>query len=136
YWSFRWMIGLGALSAFITAVGLWVTRKSTQLPDWVWKVAVWSAPIPMVASLVGWIFTEMGRQPWIVFGLMTTEQGVLTGVPGWVVLTSMLVFSVVHGGLAVVELKLITKAAKEGPPEIEVSADGSEPYIRPHATVY
>lgn len=135
YWAFRWMIGLGALAALVSAVGLWLTRKNTELPAWTWKVAVWTAPIPMLASLVGWIFTEMGRQPWIVFGVMTTEQGVSPGVPGWAVLVSLIVFTVVYGALAVVEFKLITKAAKEGPPEIANDVDG-EPDHQALATVY
>ncbi|WP_025132970.1 cytochrome ubiquinol oxidase subunit I [Leucobacter sp. PH1c] len=135
YWAFRWMIGLGALAALVSAVGLWLTRKNTELPAWTWKVAIWTAPIPMLASLVGWIFTEMGRQPWIVFGVMTTEQGVSPGVPGWAVLVSLIVFTVVYGALAVVEFKLITKAAKEGPPEIANDVDG-EPDHQALATVY
>ena len=140
YWAFRWMIGLGALAALVSAVGLWITRKKMDLPDWVWKVAIWSAPLPMLASLVGWLFTEMGRQPWIVFGVMTTENGVSPGVPGWAILISLIVFTVVYGGLAVVEFKLITRAAKEGPPEIALaeSADGApgEPDHQQFATVY
>ncbi|WP_307866437.1 cytochrome ubiquinol oxidase subunit I [Leucobacter chromiisoli] len=137
YWSFRWMIGLGALSALVSAVGLWITRKNREVPEWAWKVAVWTVPVPMLASLVGWVFTEMGRQPWIVFGLMTTEQGVSPGVPGWAVLVSLIVFTLVYGALAVVEFTLITKAAKEGPPEIETSEDeGGEPDHRALATVY
>ncbi|RGE22406.1 cytochrome ubiquinol oxidase subunit I [Leucobacter sp. wl10] len=135
YWAFRWMIGLGAFAALVSAVGLWITRKSIDLPKWVWKVAIWTAPIPMLASLVGWLFTEMGRQPWIVFGVMTTEQGVSPGVPGWAVLTSLIVFTLVYGALAVVEFKLITKAAKEGPPDIEQD-DSGEPDPQRLATVY
>ncbi|SJN12496.1 Cytochrome d ubiquinol oxidase subunit I [Leucobacter sp. 7(1)] len=135
YWAFRWMIALGGIAALVSAVGLWITRKNTQLPAWVWKVAIWSAPLPMLASLVGWIFTEMGRQPWIVFGVMTTEQGVSPGVPAWAVLISLIVFTIVYGALAVVEFKLITKAAKEGPPELEKTADG-EPDQQSLATVY
>ena len=137
YWSFRWMIGLGALAALISAVGLWVTRKKMELPKWMWKVAIWSAPLPMLASLVGWVFTEMGRQPWIVFGMMTTEQGVSPGVPGWVVLTSLIVFTIVYGALAVVEFKLIVNAAKAGPPEITMSDDDDTEPSQDHlATVY
>ena len=140
YWSFRWMIGLGAIAALVSAVGLWLTRKKEQLPAWTWRVAVWTAPLPMLASLVGWVFTEIGRQPWIVFGVMTTERGVSPGVPGWVVLTSLIVFTVLYGALAVVEFKLIVKAAKAGPPEIEVSDatdDGTgEPNPQQLATVY
>ncbi|MEB4616686.1 cytochrome ubiquinol oxidase subunit I [Leucobacter sp. M11] len=129
YWSFRWMIGLGLLSTLIAVVGLLVTRKKVdldRLPNWVWGVAIWSAPLGLMASLVGWVFTEMGRQPWIVFGVMTTESAVSPGVPGWAVLVSLIVFTLVYGGLAVVEFKLITKAAKAGPPEIEEPKQGED----------
>lgn len=138
YWSFRWMIGLGGLAAVISAVGLWVTRKKTQLPTWVWRVAIWTAPLPLLGSLVGWIFTEMGRQPWIVFGLMTTEQAVSPGVPGWAVLISLIVFTVVYGALAVVEFGLIRKAAVAGLPEIEFEDgdDSKQPDQHKLTTVY
>lgn len=137
YWAFRWMIGLGAFAALVSAVGLWITRKNAELPKWVWKVAIWTAPIPMLASLVGWVFTELGRQPWIVFGLMTTESAVSPGVPGWAVLVSLIVFTLLYGGLAVVEFALIARAAKAGPPEIEVrDGDTGEPDQRKLATVY
>ncbi len=136
YWAFRWMIGLGVLAALVSLVGLWATRKNREVKPWAWKIAVWTAPIPMVASLVGWIFTEMGRQPWIVFGVMTTERGVSPGVTGLMVLISLVLFTLVYGALAVVEYKLITKAAKEGPPEIDVPEDGSEIDHNTLATVY
>ncbi|MBN9183388.1 MAG: cytochrome ubiquinol oxidase subunit I, partial [Microbacterium sp.] len=95
YWSFRWMMGLGGLAALISVVGLWLTRKNAkrEVPQWAWKVAIWSAPLPLLASLVGWVFTEMGRQPWIVFGLMLTQNGVSPNVPGWQVLVSLLAFT-------------------------------------------
>ena len=115
YWSFRWMIGLGALAALISVVGLWLTRGGrTPTRNWVWKVAIWSAPLPLVASLVGWVFTEMGRQPWIVFGLMLTEDGVSPGVSGLEVLISLIAFTLIYGALAVVEFKLIIRAAVDG----------------------
>ncbi|GAA3586941.1 cytochrome ubiquinol oxidase subunit I [Klugiella xanthotipulae] len=136
YWAFRWMIGLGVLAALVSVVGLWLTRKNRSVPQWAWKVAVWSAPIPLVASLVGWIFTEMGRQPWIVFGLMTTESGVSPGVTGLAVLISLVVFTLVYGALAVVEFKLITAAAKAGPPAIEEPEDGSDVDHAALTTVY
>ncbi len=139
YWAFRWMIGLGALATLVSVVGLWITRKNRQVPAWAWKVAVWTAPIPMLASLVGWIFTEMGRQPWIVFGVMTTESAVSPGVPGWAVLVSLIVFTIVYGALAVVEFKLIVKAAQAGPPEIAVNNDadaGGDIDHRQLTTVY
>jgi len=115
YWSFRWMIGLGALAALVSVVGLWLTRGGRTPAGWAWKVAIWSAPLPLLASLVGWIFTEMGRQPWIVFGLMLTEDGVSPGVAGWEVLLSLIAFTAIYGALAVVEFKLIVRAAVDGP---------------------
>ncbi|MGO1569740.1 MAG: cytochrome ubiquinol oxidase subunit I [Canibacter sp.] len=135
YWSFRWMIGLGALAALVSVVGLWITRKNKTAPRWAWTVAIWTAPFPMLASLVGWIFTEMGRQPWIVFGVMTTEQGVSPGVPAWAVLVSMITFTVIYGALAVVEFRLLLKAAQKGPEEIEHTDDGEPDHDR-LATVY
>ncbi|GAA3912425.1 cytochrome ubiquinol oxidase subunit I [Microbacterium invictum] len=117
YWSFRWMIGLGAASTLIAVAGLWVTRKSAKRPvaPWMWKIAIWAAPLPLLGSLVGWVFTEMGRQPWIVFSLMLTEDGVSPSVPGWTVLISLIAFTLIYAALAVVEFGLILKAAQKGP---------------------
>jgi cytochrome bd ubiquinol oxidase subunit I len=117
YWAFRWMIALGGLTALISAVGLWVTRKKATRPvkQWMWRVAIWAAPLPMIASLVGWVFTEMGRQPWIVFGLMLTQDGVSPSVPGWSVLVSLVAFTLTYASLAVVEFGLIKKYAQKGP---------------------
>ena len=131
YWSFRWMIGLGAVSALISMIGLWMTRrKSAEMPERraniIWRTLIWTAPLPLLAALVGWIFTEMGRQPWIVFGLMKTEAAVSPNVAGWQVALSLAAFTLIYGILAVVEFKLILKAAKEGPPEIEASGEDSD----------
>lgn len=117
YWSFRWMIAFGGAAALIAIAGLWVTRKKATRPvaGWMWKIAIWSAPLPLLGSLVGWVFTEMGRQPWIVFGLMLTEDGVSPSVPGWTVLISLLSFTAIYAILAVVEFGLIVKAAQQGP---------------------
>jgi cytochrome d ubiquinol oxidase subunit I len=131
YWAFRWMIGLGGLAALISVVGLWLTRKGKNPPRWAWKIAIWSAPLPMLAALVGWIFTEMGRQPWIVFGLMKTEDGV-SPVTGLTVLISLIAFTLVYGTLAVVEFRLIRKAAIEGPDDWDEVAPTPEKM----ATVY
>ena len=95
YWSFRWMIGLGGIAALTAVVGLWLTRKKAKrdVPVWAWRLAIWAWPASLLAILVGWIFTEMGRQPWIVFSLMLTEDGVSPSVPGWTVLISLVAFT-------------------------------------------
>ncbi|WP_166983735.1 cytochrome ubiquinol oxidase subunit I [Paramicrobacterium fandaimingii] len=136
YWSFRWMIGLGVVHILVAVVGLWLTRKGrTPTNRWVWKAAIWSFPASLLAMSVGWIFTEMGRQPWLVFGLLKTEDGVSPGVSGLTVLTSLVAFTLVYGTLAVVEFRLILKAVRVGPEPIETAEnDNDEPVAR--VTVY
>lgn len=140
YWAFRWMIGFGAIAALISVVGLWLTRKNAkrEVPMWAWKVAIWSAPLPLLGSLVGWVFTEMGRQPWIVFGLMLTQDGVSPSVPGWNVLISLIAFTAIYAILAVVEFGLIVKAAKKGPEPILPKGDDADADADHHVptTVY
>lgn len=116
FWSFRWMIGLGALAMLVAVIGLWLTRKGNiNLKKWQWNAAIWMVPLPLLAISVGWMFTEMGRQPWIVFGLMKTADGVSPGVSASDVLISLIVFTLLYGALAVVEFKLLMKTVKAGP---------------------
>jgi cytochrome d ubiquinol oxidase subunit I len=136
YWGFRYMIGLGGIAALVSLAGLWVTRKNREPKAWMWKVAIWSAPLPLAASLAGWIFTEMGRQPWIVFGLMKTQDAVSPNVTGLTVLISLIAFTLVYGTLAVVEFKLIKKAAITGPDEWEKHDDPDSVDHSKLATVY
>jgi cytochrome d ubiquinol oxidase subunit I len=130
------MIGLGLVHILVAVVGLWLTRKG-QLPTnkWVWKAAVWSFPLSLAAMIIGWVFTEMGRQPWLVFGLLKTSDGVSPGVTGIEVLISLVVFTLVYGSLAVVEFRLIKKAAQAGPAELrEPENESGKPLV--HTTVY
>ncbi|WP_395243299.1 cytochrome ubiquinol oxidase subunit I [Agromyces sp. MMS24-K17] len=136
YWAFRWMIGLGLLHVLVAVVGLWLTRKG-RLPRqrWIWTVAIWSFPLSLLAMTVGWIFTEMGRQPWIVFSLLPTESAVSPNVTGLEVLISLVVFTVIYGALAVVEFGLIIKAIRNGPPDVG-EPDPETGRHEPAATVY
>ena len=125
YWSFRWMMGFGIASIAIAIVGLIVTRRKFATKPWMWNIAIWTAGFPLAGILIGWIFTEMGRQPWLVFGLMKTEAGVSPNVSGLNVLISLVVFTLVYGALAVVEWKLLLKAAQSAPLEVPgADADG------------
>jgi cytochrome d ubiquinol oxidase subunit I len=136
YWSFRLMIGFGAFSALLALVGLWLTRRG-RLPDqpWFWRIALWSMALPLLGNSLGWIFTEMGRQPWLVFGRMLTRNGVSPTVPVWQVATSLVTFTLVYAALAVIEVKLLARYAKAGPPEVEAPAGPSEAE-RPLAFAY
>ena len=78
----------------VSIVGLWLTRKG-RLPKskLVWRLAMISIAGPVVGHSAGWIFTEMGRQPWTVVGLYRTEESVSPSVSGGSVLTSLIVFT-------------------------------------------
>ena len=134
YWSFRFMIGLGLVGAGAAALILWLTRGSKDLKKWVGTLGLLLPVILVFANSWGWIFTEMGRQPWIVFGLMSTASGVSPGVAAWEVWVSVIVFTLLYGALAVVELGLLKKYivrgadAFEEPPTVPVGgADDDAP---------
>jgi cytochrome d ubiquinol oxidase subunit I len=115
YWTFRLMVGVGVAAVGIAGAVLWLTRKE-RLPVQRWLLwAAIAAPIlPVIGNSFGWIFTEMGRQPWLVFGLMTTSSGVSPGVSMGEVITSMAVFTLLYGALAVVEIKLFLTYVRRG----------------------
>jgi len=115
YWSFRFMMGLGAAVALGAAGLLWLTRGGrTPTGTWVGRVALALPAGAVAANSFGWIFTEMGRQPWAVFGLMTTERAVSPGVSAWEAMTSLVVLTAVYGVLAVVEAGLLIRAVRAG----------------------
>jgi cytochrome bd ubiquinol oxidase subunit I len=115
YWSFRLMIGIGMLASLISVVVLWLTRKGrSEIPRWLVLAGVVSPLLPVLGNSFGWIFTETGRQPWLVYGVMTTSSGVSPSVTTASVITSMLVFTVLYAGLAVVEIKLMLDYTRRG----------------------
>ncbi|MFF7970459.1 cytochrome ubiquinol oxidase subunit I [Streptomyces sp. NPDC007905] len=144
FWGFRWMIGFGMASFAIGLTGLWLTRKKFMLPEhlrvgddevphlvlfrntalgpklttWYWRIAIWTLAFPLIANSWGWIFTETGRQPWAVYGVLQTRNAVSPGVSQGEVLTSMIVFTTLYAILAVIEVKLLAKYVKSGPPEL------------------
>ncbi len=141
YWSFRFMIGLGLFGAAGAALVLWLTRGG-RVPTvrWVGLLGL-SLPLALVfANSWGWIFTEMGRQPWAVFGLMTTERSVSPGVSTFEAATSLIVLTLLYAVLAVIELKLLAKYIKRGaepfqePPDVPLG--GSDDADRPLTFAY
>ncbi|MBS42734.1 MAG: cytochrome ubiquinol oxidase subunit I [Nocardioides sp.] len=116
YWTFRLMIGVGMAVVAGGLLLLWLTRrKANPRSRWIGRLAI-ALPIGAVAAnSFGWIFTEMGRQPWVVFGLMTTEQGVSPGVSVFEAWVSVITLTLLYGVLAVVEMGLMIRAVKQGP---------------------
>ena len=135
YWSFRLMIGFGLLAGAVAAVGLWLTRGGrTPSPKqrWFWRASIWSLALAPLAASFGWIFTEMGRQPWSVFGVLATKDSVSPTVGAGTMLTSLIVLTLLYGVLAVVEVGLMLRAAKRGPEAPDQPGDAaadSEPQL-------
>lgn len=128
YWSFRLMIGLAAFSAALALGIFWFTRKKrTDMPGWMRPLALVSLPMPFLAASFGWIFTEMGRQPFVVAPnptgsdqiMLMTMFGVSSSVSMGEVLTSMIVFTLVYAILGVFWFRLIQRYAIEGAPQVE-----------------
>ncbi|WP_460958009.1 cytochrome ubiquinol oxidase subunit I [Parasphingorhabdus pacifica] len=133
YWGFRFMIGFGALAAAGAAAVLWFTRKNKFPPGRWWApLAVASIATPFLGNAFGWIFTEMGRQPFVVApnpnpsgvdGVwMYTASAVSSGVSPGEMLTSTIALTTVYGVLAAVEVFLIVRYVRAGveavmPPE-------------------
>ena len=96
-----------------------MTRKGrTPASKWLLRLTYVMPFAPLFAISFGWIFTEMGRQPWIVFGNMLTASGVSPSVTVGSVWISIIVFTLLYGALAVVEVALFLRTIKQGPPEI------------------
>jgi cytochrome d ubiquinol oxidase subunit I len=77
------MVGIGTLLAAVGALVLWVRWRRKRLPQsrWFYRTLVVCGPLSVVALICGWIVTEVGRQPWVVYGFMRTEEAV-TGASG------------------------------------------------------
>ena len=126
YWSFRMMMGLGIACMLVGLATLWVTRGH-RLPigRW-WTPLMVALPLaPLLANSFGWIFTEMGRQPWLVFGLMPTFTGVSPGTTATEVVISLTSFTLVYGVLGLVEVRLLLKYIRAGLPEVPVASTGA-----------
>jgi cytochrome d ubiquinol oxidase subunit I len=122
FWSFRLMIGVGLLACLAGVVALIVTRKEkipSAGPLWT-AIAVATPLLPIVANSFGWIFTEIGRQPWIVNGVLPTfyaispDPTLAHSTP--ILLLTLVLYTVIYAALAVVEVRLLLKYIKIGLP--------------------
>lgn len=135
------MIGFGMTSFLAGLIGLWTTRRKlflrpefrtgeTEVPrlmltpkrelgplltKWSWRIGILTMGFPLIANSFGWIFTEMGRQPWAVFGLMTTASAVSPNVGVGTQIGALATFTALYAILAVIEVRLLVKYAKAGP---------------------
>ncbi|MBT2227177.1 cytochrome ubiquinol oxidase subunit I [Nonomuraea sp. NEAU-A123] len=119
FWSFRVMIVFGLTTVALSVLGLWLTRRRRDLPDWLARTMVLALPLPFLAMIAGWLLSEIGRQPWTVAGELLTASSVSPGVSLAEVATSLTIFTLLYGALAVAEAVLLTRHVRKGPEQTE-----------------
>ncbi|MCY1138534.1 cytochrome ubiquinol oxidase subunit I [Actinoplanes sp. Pm04-4] len=129
FWTFRLMIGIGMLAAFLGALYLWRTRKGRQAPRWLTRWLPLIPLLPTAANTFGWIFTETARQPWIAFGISKVADGISPGLTSSEVIVSLAGFTVIYGVIAVVWLRLVRHLARQ--PLSPSAASAEKPELAP-----
>ena len=127
YWTFRFMVGAGMLMLGIAFYALYHVMRNKPLGNikflGFFPLAM---ALPYVANTTGWMLTEMGRQPWIVFGLLKTEDAYSTAITPGMVLTTLILFTLLYGALMVADVYLLRKFAVAGP-------EKAHPPVKKHA---
>ena len=131
FYSFRAMLGIGLLMVLIAGIGLFLFVKKPKLFNnrWVLRGLIASIALPYIANTCGWLLGEMGRQPWAVFGLLKTVNAVSPSVTFAEVLTTLTLFCVTYGILAVIDGYLLCKVAAKGSveePKIKIGTETPE----------
>lgn len=108
--SFHVMVGIGGAMIGLSLSGLYLLwRKQIYRHKWFLRAAVIAIPLPFIANEVGWVTAEMGRQPWVVYGVMRTNEAASTNVPAGQTLFSMLMFIVVYAFLFLAWLYMLRR---------------------------
>jgi cytochrome d ubiquinol oxidase subunit I len=127
YWSFRGMVGAG-MAMFVLALvaGVFAYRRNLGSRRWFLWLLVAAILLPYIANTTGWLLTEVGRQPWIVQGLMTVDQALSPNVTVTMLLISLIGFTAIYGTLMVADVYLLQKFARG-------TGDGDEHELLPDA---
>jgi cytochrome d ubiquinol oxidase subunit I len=112
YWTFRLMVGAGFLMVALALYGLYLVLKGrVEQKRWYLALLPFSIALPYLANTTGWLFTEIARQPWIVYGLQKTADAVSPSVSGGTVLFSLVGFTLLYGALMLADIYLLAKYA-------------------------
>lgn len=121
--AFKIMVWLGFLFVPLTIIG-WFLRDRLLEAPWYLKTMLYAIPLPYIAIQAGWVVTEVGRQPWIVYGLIKTSQGASPAVAASQVAATLAAFVVVYGILALIYLYLIRRTVVQGPEPVKAQRNG------------
>jgi cytochrome d ubiquinol oxidase subunit I len=116
FWSFRFMVALGFIMIVLCVIGFAFARRGTlEARRRFLLIMLFSIPLPYIAGQLGWIVSEIGRQPWIVYGMLETTSAISKSVGAGQVWTSFLGFVAIYGLLGFVDVYLLAKIARKGP---------------------
>lgn len=128
YWTFRLMIGAGVLMMLISLAGLWLMRKGRLERSRPFQyLALLGVALPILANWTGWIFTEVGRQPWVVFGLLKTSQANSPNVSTLDIVLTLAGYIVIYGVLIVIGGWLMLREVRHGPEPEPAEDEGAGP---------
>jgi cytochrome d ubiquinol oxidase subunit I len=131
YWGFRFMVGAGFAMLALAGYALYHVMRNKVGPKIPWLgLFVFAIALPYIANTSGWIVTEMGRQPFIVYGLLKTEDALSPGLTAGMVLFSLIGFALIYAALMGVDVYLLAKFAKAGPPAEEADSGQPKPVER------
>lgn len=117
--SFHLMVALGGVFILLSALGLLLLYRGQLFENrWYLKILMYCIPLPIIANELGWIAAEVGRQPWIVYNLMKTADGVSITVPPVQILISIVMFCMIYSVLLAAWIFLLKKKIQAGPPEV------------------
>ncbi|MUV36386.1 Ubiquinol oxidase (electrogenic, non H(+)-transporting) [Lentibacillus sp. JNUCC-1] len=126
FWAFRIMTGSGGLLLLLGLYGGYVSRRNkTPKASLYLKIMPFAMALPFVANTAGWIMTEMGRQPWVVFGMMKTEDAVSPSVTANEMLFSLVTFTLIYAILAALTVYLFSRHIKK-PVFVEEEAESNQ----------
>jgi len=126
YWTFRIMAGIGLLLVLLPLIGLLLARRRRlEVSRRFLRFAVLGAALPPLANLSGWIFTEMGRQPWVVYGLLKTSDARSPLVGTSSIVISLLGYTVLYGILLVIGGRLFLRDIDDGPEGPATDGEGA-----------
>lgn len=115
YWAFRAMVGTGFLMLFLAAYALYRTmRNQLTAKTWLLGIFPFALFLPYLANTTGWILTEMGRQPWVVYNHMRTVDAFSPSLTPGMVIASLVSFTLVYGLLMGADIFLLAKYARAG----------------------
>ncbi|MCX7611386.1 MAG: cytochrome ubiquinol oxidase subunit I [Ignavibacterium sp.] len=119
--AYHIMVAIGFLLILISSLGIFYWWRGTLFSKkWLLWIFVFSVLLPQIANQLGWITAEVGRQPWIVYGIMKTSEGLSKAVTEGQVWFSLILFTIIYVGLFILFLYLLNEKIQHGPENVDL----------------